>query len=102
MKINETKCVFEFQGKKFTNSGAYVDKNFAHVYITHKDGKEIATTWNGEFLANVQIVSKWQTRSKFFGYLNWRSVRFKIDGITYSGRYCYDNGQLVRAKRVLV
>ncbi len=100
MKVNEKNSVFEFQGKKFTNKGAYVDKIFAHVYIINKDGGGIATTWDGKFLAHVQVVSEWKTRSKFFGYLRWRSVRFTIDGITYSGRYCYDNGQLVRAKRV--
>lgn len=106
VKVNETECSVEFNGNTYTNRGAYVDDGFAMVYVnrlpkatnsTVLSGDKIeVTTWEGMLLGHGHIVSVWRLRN----YDRMVSVRFTIDGVTYSGRFNYDGGQLVRGKRV--
>jgi hypothetical protein len=103
-KVNETECTFEVNGQKFTNRGAYVDDNFADVYVTRneKDRQALAgstikvTDWHGNKLGAGVILKEWRLRN----YTRMVSVRFIIDGVVYSGRFNYDTGQLVRGKKV--
>lgn len=101
MKLNETHCPFTGpDGKVYTNRGAFIDERVAIVYMTNKDNGLKATDWQGNVLAEtVHVTSEW-TENRGQESYRMRAVRFTIDGMTYSGRYGYDWGQLVRAKRV--
>ena len=109
--LNETECTIELGGRQFSNRGAYINENFAMVYIVRNEdqakirpqlkGSVIKVTdWNGNRLGAGLIVSAWVQYGQVFGSYNMVSVRFVIDGIVYAGRFNYDNGQLVRAKRI--
>lgn len=103
--VNETECTFEVAGAKFTNMGAFVNEEFAQVYVRSDgpptSGKVVrVSTWNGAHLGFGVVKSTWEKYSKILGSCRWCSVRFTINNVTYAGRLNWDNGELVRGKRV--
>lgn len=111
MRLNETECTIELNGRQFTNRGAYIDGGFAMVYVKRNaeqakirpqlEGAVISVTdWHGNKLGAGLITSVWTQYGHVFGSYRMVSVRFVIDGVAYSGRFNYDNGELVRAKQM--
>lgn len=105
--IHETACTFEHNGKTFTNQGAYVDANYANVYVVPKWDKSKAepwvtfinvTDWHGKILGQGRVTSSWR-QNHAAGSYRMQSVTFKIGMWWYTGRYAPDYGNLVKAKR---
>lgn len=99
--LNETRCDFIFENKIFSNRGAYVDENFANVYVKKTINNQIEVTdWKGNTLGHGIITNEWHKWHTYAGKVIYRHVNFKINNITYSGRYSPSSGELIRAKRL--
>ena len=99
MNINETECTFTHEGKSWTNRGAYVDDNFALVYL--QENPRRVTDWRGNVIGKFWVISEWYRHNQYGERYTMRAVRIQLDGgNVYHGRYGSDWSQLVRARRV--
>lgn len=101
LSVNETDCKITLDGQEFSANGAYVDEAFARVYVKTvghpmSHSPITVTDWKGKELGKGKITSIWrmQTMDRMV------QVRFTIGDKTYSGRFNYDAGELVFARRV--
>lgn len=103
MQLLETNCDFTHDGRTFTANGATVTSEIACIYVSQVKGSANirVTDWHGEVLGLGTITARWRQYHNA-GYYCMEAVKFKIDGITYSGRYSPDYGNFCRARRTKV
>ena len=111
----EQDCAIEHNGHKFINGGSFLlacsdGYRRGIVYVkepstdhhggffkdyrqNYRAGSGSVTTWHGEHIANAHFGIIYRGN-----FCRMRSVRFTLDGVTYSGRYCPDWSQMVRVK----
>jgi hypothetical protein len=96
----EKDCTVEFEGKKFTEGGAFVSPVYAIGYLKfdreylYATGK--VTTWHGEYLGEAQIVARWKVKSYMADEM--MQVICIINGVKYTGR-SFGNGMIWKGKR---
>lgn len=105
MNLQETNCAFVHEGITYTADGALVTPELATVYVRSDGpptpGKLISVSdWQGNHLGFGTVRTTWERYSSILGSCRWASVRFAIDGVTYVGRLNWDNGELVRGRRI--
>lgn len=105
MELDEAECTIEHNGAKYTNRGAFVNGEYAQVYIKTNVPPRVGlpiqvTDWTGNVLGSGAVRTVWEGYSRYMESQRYASVRFTIDGVTYAGRLNWDSGELVRGRRV--
>lgn len=93
----EENCVFEHEGQRFEAVGAYFldcSDGFCRGMVYACPSKGTVTTWRGVELAKATFGPIYRDG---FG-ARMRSVRFVLEGVTYSGRYGCDWTDAVRVR----
>lgn len=98
----EENCVIEFNGKKFESGGAFISPRYIIAYLVPKIDHESANskiihyevqTWHGDILAK-NHVNVYNVAHTKYGKIEY--VRFRYNGIVYSGKTCA-TGNLLKA-----
>lgn len=95
-------------GHEYTNNGAYVDDQWAYVYVQPNPApsgchalRGIVTDWQGNKLGTYRQISTWLVNANQVGCYHMEAIRVRLeDGREYSGRYNRDWSDLCKCKRV--
>ena len=109
----ERDCTISHEGREFASGGAWLAKcsdGYWRGVVYAKPADPIQTPIRGQYAPSYPrrgIVTDWhgnKLADATFGatyrgnYCKMRSVRFALDGVTFTGRYCPDTADAVRVR----